>query len=194
MDKLLNIYHLHEGSRALGPGLRYIIWVQGCNQNCRGCISSESRPMTVNQLVRIDTLAESIIHKKDIDGITISGGEPFLQATKLTSLLQMVKEEKPNLNVMVFTGYTIEQLCTEKARVFMAYIDLLIDGPYVENLNNERGMRGSSNQRFHFFTDKLLPYREELEKGERKNEIITDADGTHIVGIPRKDIRFKVFN
>lgn len=189
MDQLINIYHIHEGSRALGPGLRYVVWVQGCIQDCKGCVSPNSRPITVNQLINTDRLAESIIQKKDIDGITISGGEPFLQASQLTRLLQIVKKKRPDLTVMVFTGYTLGQLNTKKARDFLKHIDLLVDGPYVEGLNDGKGIRGSSNQRLHFLTDKLLSYRDELEKGGRNNEIITDVNGTHIIGIPRKDIR-----
>lgn len=194
MDQLINIYHIHEGSRALGPGLRYIVWVQGCMQNCKGCISPDSRPISVNQLVNIDTLAESIIQKRNIDGITISGGEPFLQASQLTKLLQIVKGKRPNITVIVFSGYTLGQLSTEKAKDFLNYIDLLIDGPYIEELNDGKGIRGSSNQRLHFLTDKLLPYKDELEKGGRNNEIVTSTDGTHIIGIPRKDVRLKIFN
>ena len=194
MSQLLNIYHIHESSIALGPGLRYIIWVQGCIQNCKGCVSLESRPTTLKHLVHIETLAKSIIQKQGIDGITISGGEPFLQAHSLTTLLQIIKEKRPELNVMVFTGYTIDQLHSEKALEFMKYIDLLIDGPYIEELNDDKGIRGSSNQQLHFLTDKLLPYKEELEKGGRSNEIVTDTNGTYIIGIPRKDVRFKIFN
>lgn len=192
MNHLLNIYHIHEGSRSLGPGLRYIIWVQGCIQNCKGCVSPDSRPTTLNHIIHIETLAKSIIQKRDIDGITISGGEPFLQASNLTRLLQIIKEKRPELNVMVFTGYTIDQLHSEKAKEFMKYIDLLIDGPYVEELNDGVGIRGSKNQHLNFLTDKLLPYKEELEKGGRNNEIIANSNGTYIIGIPRTDIKSKI--
>ena len=194
MIKYLNIYHISEGSRALGPGLRYIIWVQGCMQHCEGCISPQSRPMTVNQLISIETLVESIVAKSDIAGITISGGEPFLQASKLTTLLQEVKKRRPELTVMVYTGYTIKQLDSDVAKEFLQYIDLLIDGPYVDELNDEKGLRGSSNQRLHFLTDRLLSYQDDLENGGRTNEIIIGKDGTHIIGIPRKDTRTSIIN
>lgn len=190
----LNIYHISEGSRALGPGLRYIIWVQGCMQRCEGCISPQSRPMTVNQLVSIEKLTESIVAKKDINGITISGGEPFLQASKLTALLQNVKKRRPELTVIVYTGYTIKQLDSDIAKKFIQYIDLLIDGPYVDELNDEKGLRGSSNQKLHFLTDRLCSHREELENGDRTNEIIIGKSGTHIIGIPRKDIKPSITN
>ena len=185
--EMLNIYHICNGSCALGPGKRYVIWVQGCLQSCKGCISPDSRPLVEKMLIGIDNMAADIIATKNIDGITISGGEPFLQATNLSSLLQIVKEKRPELNVLVFTGYTLEQLSSDKAKLFMTYIDLLIDGPYIDQLNDEVGLRGSSNQRFHYLTDRLLPYKDEMEKGGRSNEIVVTPDGTHIIGIPRKD-------
>lgn len=191
MVKLLNIYHICNGSYALGPGKRYIVWVQGCLQNCKGCISPDSRPLTEKMLVSIDKMAADIIETKDIDGITISGGEPFLQATNLSYLLQIVREKRPELNVLVFTGYTLEQLSSEEAKRFLAYIDLLIDGPYINHLNDEVGLRGSSNQRFHYLTNRLLPYKDEMEKGGRNNEIVVTQNGTHIIGIPRKETSVK---
>lgn len=191
MAKMLNIYHICSGSHALGPGNRYVVWVQGCLQNCKGCISPESRQIIENLLIGIDKLAADIIGTIDIDGITISGGEPFLQATNLSVLLQIIRKKRPELNVIVFTGYTLEQLSTDKAKKLLEYIDLLIDGPYIDNLNDEIGLRGSSNQRFHYLTERLLPYKDEMEKGGRNNDIVIDSKGTHIIGIPRKDTLLK---
>lgn len=191
MVKMLNIYHICNRSSALGPGKRYVFWVQGCLQNCKGCISPQSRPLTENMLIGIDKMAADIIATKDIDGITISGGEPFLQATNLSNLLQIVKGKRPELTVLVFTGYTIEQLSTDKAKRFMTFIDLLIDGPYIDHLNDESGLRGSSNQRFHYLTNRLLPYKDEMERGGRNNEIVVTSNGMHIIGIPRKDTSVK---
>ena len=193
MDRL-NIYHICENSIALGPGMRYVIWVQGCLQNCKGCITPLSRPFVAKHLIKVDELAQSIIDNHKINGITISGGEPFLQATMLTRLLQIVNEKRPELDVLVFTGYTLEQLVSEKAKALLSYIDLIIDGPYIENLNPGIGLRGSSNQRFHFLTEKLCPYQDELKKGERNNEIIIGTKGIRIIGIPRKDINIHDFS
>ncbi len=195
MDEL-NIYYICEKSISLGPGTRFVIWVQGCLQCCKGCITPNSRPLYIKHLVKVNDLAKSIIQNEKIDGITISGGEPFLQATNLAKLLKIIKQYRPELNIIVFTGYTIEQLTTDIAKNLLQYIDLLIDGQYIEELNVTQGLRGSSNQRFHFLTNRMLPYQIELEKGGRYNEIITGDDGTHIIGIPRKDINIKylVFN
>lgn len=185
---MLNIYRISERSSALGPGTRFVIWVQGCLQKCKGCITPQSRSLKIRHLVSIDKLARSIINDNQINGITISGGEPFLQATSLTKLLRAVKEKRNDLNVIVFTGYTIEQLLSEKAGRFMDYIDVLIDGPYLEDQRAEKGLRGSLNQRFHFLTDNLRQFQDELKNGENRHEIVFEPDGTHIIGIPPKDL------
>lgn len=189
MEAWLNIYYICEQSIALGPGKRFIIWVQGCLQHCQGCITPLSRSLEVTHLIRVEDLAEKIVANDKIDGVTISGGEPFLQATNLTKLLEVIRKKRPELNVIVYTGYTIEQLTSEKAKKLLEYIDLLIDGPYIDNLNDEKGLRGSSNQRFHYLTNKLMKYNNEIESCGRNNEIIIGTDGTHIIGIPRKDIK-----
>lgn len=192
----LNIYRICEKSSALGPGTRFVIWVQGCIQHCKGCITPQSRPLEIDHLISVETLVKAIINSKNIEGITISGGEPFLQAKNLAKLLESVKSRRPEINVIAFTGYTLEQLITGKPQELLHHIDLLIDGPYIEELNDGKGLRGSSNQRLHFLTNKLLPFKEQLEKGGRNNEVILESNGMHIVGIPRKDINIKnhVFN
>lgn len=187
----LNIYHVCEQSIALGPGTRYVIWVQGCMQHCKGCITPQSRPLEIKHLINVHDLANSIIKNKHIDGITISGGEPFLQATNLAKLLNTVKQSRPELTVLVFSGYKYEQLSTDTAKSLLQYIDLLIDGPFMDELKEEKGLRGSSNQRFHFLTERLRLYQDELENGCRTNEVIIGENGTHILGIPRNDIDIK---
>jgi anaerobic ribonucleoside-triphosphate reductase activating protein len=194
MESLLNIYNICEQSIALGPGKRFVMWVQGCLQNCPGCITPLSRPLNVKNLIRVNDIAERIVANNEIEGVTISGGEPFLQATNLAKLLEIVQKERPELNILVYTGYTIEQLTSLKAKTLLKYIDLLIDGPYVDKLNDERGLRGSSNQRFHYLTNKLKKDSAEIENCGRNNEIIIGTDGTHIIGIPRKDIKTSLIN
>lgn len=189
----LNIYHISEESIALGPGKRYVIWVQGCMQRCKGCISPSSRSFDINQLVFVEDLAQRIIDNKNIQGITISGGEPFLQATNLTNLLNLVKAQRPDLNVLVYSGYVIEQLDTEKAKNFLSCIDLLIDGPFVERLKTNKGLRGSTNQRLHFLSDSLIEYKEELLNGERNNEVYIKDDSIRIIGLPREGIDIEKF-
>lgn len=188
-SRLLSIYDIcQQGSRALGPGLRYVVWTQGCPFRCEGCATPASRPISNAKQIRISELAQDIMSRKDIEGITISGGEPFLQAGVLADLTRLVLEVRPELTILLFTGYLLESLNWPEARRLLTYVDLLIDGPYVQHLNDRKGLRGSSNQRLHFLTSRLLPWKEELENGKRKVEVHVGSDRIKAFGIPSPDL------
>jgi len=185
---ILNIYELCKEVCTLGHGLRYVIWVQGCLRNCRNCTSPESRKMIEKKLVDVEHLAQSITENNKLEGITISGGEPFLQASKLVTLLKKVNVQRSDLNVIIYTGFKIEDLTWDSAKELLALTDLLIDGEYIEDLNDNKGIRGSSNQRFHYLTNKLTKYKEEMENGIRNGEIYLNnkANNFLYVGVPNK--------
>lgn len=191
MDKkIINVYDLSRlGTRALGPGLRYAIWTQGCLQHCKGCTTPESRPVVPKQIIDASALAGDIIAKEGIKGITISGGEPFLQAGSLAGMLTKVHKERPELDVIVFSGYPIEVLTWDDAKRLLAETDVLIDGKFEIENKTEKGLRGSSNQRIHFLTDRLLPWKDELENGSRILEVFVKEDRQITIGIPTDDIR-----
>ena len=108
-SSLLSIYDIcRNGTKVLGPGLRYVIWTQGCPFHCEECATPESRPITKDKEVPIITIAQDILAQPGIKGITISGGEPFLQAASLFNLLKMVLKERPELTVIVYTGYQLD--------------------------------------------------------------------------------------
>ena len=164
--EILNLLDIERhGTRALGPGLRYAIWTQGCPFNCPGCVTPEGRPIVAAKIIDTTTLANDIIGNKNISGITISGGEPFLQAVSIAVLLEKVQLSRPELNVIIFTGF---------------------DGQYIESKNDGVGLRGSSNQRLHFLTDRLLPYKENLQSGKRQVELTLNINSTDAIGIPLK--------
>ena len=184
---LLNLLALERrGTRALGPGLRYALWTQGCPFACPGCVTPEGRPVEPAQVVEVEALAADIVANGLISGVTISGGEPFLQARSLDCLLKLVKERRPELDVIVFTGFLRENLRSEEALSVLARTDLLVDGPYVAELNDGKGLRGSSNQRLHFLTDRLVRHREELLSGKRQVEVRFNGGVTDVIGIPLK--------
>jgi anaerobic ribonucleoside-triphosphate reductase activating protein len=175
-----------QGSRALGPGLRYVVWTQGCPFCCPGCISPEGHSVGAGHIVAISSLVADIAGNKAVSGLTVSGGEPFLQAHALLRLLSQLRARRPDLDVIVFTGFKIEQLSWTEAQQALRLIDVLIDGPYVDSLNDGRGLRGSSNQRIHCLTDRLAAHRDDMERGPRSVEMNV-ADGyVRNVGIPLK--------
>ena len=168
----------------LGPGERFCLWVQGCRQRCPGCISPESREEGAGHPIPTNALAVEIV-LSGMDGLTISGGEPFLQAPALTELLDQIRAKK-DMGVIVYTGYTLEYLQTlPEARELLGRVDLLIDGPYVQALDDGKSLRGSSNQRVICLTER---YRDALclyGQDGRENQVFSHGAYGSIVGIPQ---------
>lgn len=183
----ISIHRLcREGSKALGPGLRYVVWTQGCPLRCKGCLTPGGHSTERRMTVKATELAEDIASRKNIAGVTISGGEPFIQADALSDMVEKLHTIRPELTVIIFTGFLKENLIEPQQQRLLSMTDLLIDGPYVEEKNNGKGLRGSSNQRLHFLTDRLLEHREELEYGKRRLEVIVSNKEIIQIGIPNK--------
>lgn len=189
MPTLLNIAALTPATAALGPGRRFALWVQGCPFRCKGCLAPQWIPFTRANILDIEHLARQIVLQEGLDGISISGGEPMVQAGELADLLTLVRAERPAFNVIVFSGFRIEQLHWPEAQRLLAAADLLVDGLYQQKRNDGQGLRGSSNQRFHFLTGRLLPFRDAIA-GERQSlEYQIQPDGVLQVGIPPLDFQ-----
>ena len=187
----LNIYEYQEATYALGPGKRFALWVQGCPFNCKGCMTPDSTPFSKNKVYSVKRIAEKILDIQDLFGLTISGGEPFMQADQLQSLIGILKHNRPSLNYIVYSGFKIERLKWPAASLLLKEIDVLIDGLYVEKLNDNIGLRGSANQRSHFITDRLLMYKDHFHLAERSQEEYSKNDGKLFVGL-RPKLKTKV--
>ena len=156
MKDLIRVAQREPVVHSLGPGSRYCLWVQGCNRACPGCVTPMSRAMEGGYTMTVGALAAEIALTMP-DGITISGGEPFLQAEALAELLRKVREEfRCDVNVIVYTGYLLEELQKlPEAAALLQQTDLLIDGPSVQELDDGKSLRGSSNQRVIPLTERL---------------------------------------
>lgn len=186
----INIYMRQAVTEALGPGKRYALWVQGCRRRCKGCISPDSRSFDGGSWMDAAGLAEEIVQTKAVEGITISGGEPFLQAEALCELIACIKSKKDH-GVIVYTGNSYEQLlhCADVfVQKLLSYTDILIDGEYIEDLNDGKSLRGSSNQRVLFLTSRYEGERESFGKDGRNVELYIRKDRMRMVGIPSKEI------
>lgn len=134
-----------------GPGLRYSVFTQGCTHRCPGCHNPESQPAEGGVETPIQTVLDEIKANKLIQGVTLSGGEPFEQAEPCVVLAKACKEM--GLSVWAYSGYTFEALAemaksNEAVAQLLAIIDVLVDGPFVEKLHSyELKWRGSRNQR-----------------------------------------------
>lgn len=134
----------------LGPGRRLGIWLSGCSADCPGCMSPELRDRRPEDRVPLETIGRLVErHADEIDGVTISGGEPFEQAEELHGLARLLRERGVD-DILVYTGWTIDAVRADEwgSRV-LELISTLIDGPYVDELNDGVGIRGSSNQTVH---------------------------------------------
>jgi anaerobic ribonucleoside-triphosphate reductase activating protein len=170
-------------TKALGPYSRFAIWVQGCLKRCPGCISKDSQPLDGGYEAETTTLGETIISTPDIEGITISGGEPFLQSEALVDLVNRVKL-KMNVGVIVYTGNNFEEIENDE---LTKLCDVIIDGEYIENLNDGLSLRGSSNQNIHLITKRYENAVKNLYGAQgRKTELHLREDETILVGIPDK--------
>ena len=187
--ELINVAEICPATRALGPGLRSVLWVQGCPFNCAGCIAKEWTALKVNKLLTVDQVVDQLLSDSRVAGITVSGGEPMLQARALSQVIRFARERR-KLNIICFTGYQLEHLRqrppNQWVSSFLETVDVLIDGQYVRELNDNTGLRGSSNQRIHFLTQELFGI--DFEKQIRTNEIqILDGQAL-LIGIPPKEI------
>ncbi len=146
--KFLNVF---KETISDGTGLRYSIYLSGCKHACAGCHNPESWDEN-NGCELTDEVLEDMIKEIKanplLDGITISGGDPFFSPDDLFALVKRLKEVT-QMNIWCYTGYTIEYIHKQPnmARV-LDYIDTLVDGPYIEKLRDPNlKFRGSSNQR-----------------------------------------------
>lgn len=154
----LNIAEIDVVEGAAGPGRRMVAWLQGCLKRCPGCANGPFLTRRESQLFSVEELLEKISAQDGIDGITLSGGEPLLQAEALTPFLEEVHSK--GLNIVSYSGYTLEELQAQhKAAIdaFLQHIDLLIDGEYQQALPRAGAYRPSSNQRLHFLSNRISP-------------------------------------
>jgi anaerobic ribonucleoside-triphosphate reductase activating protein len=191
----MRMYSEEQRSDVLSPkGLyRYILWAQGCERNCKGCMTKDSRPIDGGYERDMAELAADILKVKDIEGLTISGGEPFLQSTAIVELIKTIRITQ-DLNVTIYTGNSYEDLRksnSESTLELLSLIDVLIDGEYVAELDDGMSLRGSSNQRAIRLSDR---YSEELIKNAygsetRRAVIRADSDGITLIGVPNNTQR-----
>ena len=193
------IKHIHYPVTCLGPGNRVGIWTVGCCHGCKGCVSQNLWDFDTSKQIAVDGIVDEVAHYKASNadlGVTISGGDPFLQ-DDLPELLQRINALGIE-DVLVYTGFTLEELLQkfpEFEQRYAQYIGVLIDGRYVEELNDNKPLRGSSNQRILFFKQSLLLRYQSVLSSERKFQFeVTQEGKLNVYGVPPKGFLDNISN
>ncbi len=145
---MIRLYGTVNDSIVDGPGLRYVVFTQGCPHHCKGCHNPNSHDLLGGYLVDMKDLLLEIDKNSLLDGITISGGEPFIQAKNLISFIKEIK--KRHLHIMIYSGYTFEEIMSlgKDERELLSLCDTLVDGRFIQSQRSlSLRYKGSLNQR-----------------------------------------------
>lgn len=143
-----------------GPGFRTAIFTQGCPHHCPGCHNPQTHDFDGGTWIETEEIIKPILNNILLDGITLSGGEPFCQAEACAEIARAARES--GLNVWSYSGYTYEQLASGKDewKMLLSELDVLVDGPFIMDKKTlDARFRGSSNQR-------LIDVQKSLKSGE----------------------------
>ena len=188
-ELVLNLAAVTSATRSLGPGKRAAIWVQGCQKRCPGCLAQEWLEIVPAHLHRIPALSEILLSDPEIEGLTLSGGEPMLQAAALAKLVSSMRTRR-DLNVICYSGYLLVELRNNPPSPGVAdlleAVDVLIDGAYVDELNDDIGLRGSSNQQVHHLTSRLAGF--DFTTAPRSVEIKISDGEVFLIGVPTRAV------
>jgi anaerobic ribonucleoside-triphosphate reductase activating protein len=160
MSERLRLNGFLSRSRANGPGVRAVVWVQGCTLACPGCFNPNTHTNQPARVADVRELADTIARTEGIEGITLTGGEPFQQARAVRALLRMVRRrmQETTLSVVVFTGYTWKEIklnavacsCFEEVLV-----DVVLLGRYQQGKpRTDWGLAGLPGKTIHFHTNR----------------------------------------
>lgn len=181
MMSALRVHAMERHSRANGPGVRFVIWVQGCTLGCTGCFNPATHP-SGGEAVAVAEIARAV-RASGADGVTVSGGEPFEQPDALLDLVTSLA----GTSIIVFSGFTRGEIERQPlGPAILARIDVLVDGRYVEKRRLARGLRGSANQVVH-----LLSARHQMADIEATpvGEVVIGPDGAvRVSGVDPLDV------
>ena len=150
----IRVLDIIEETMADGPGLRTSIYCAGCLHHCPGCHNPQSWDMNGGKEMSIDDVME-VIKSEEFSNVSFSGGDPFYQVEGFMELAKRIKAET-NKTIWCWTGFTYEEiLADKKLSMMLPYIDVLVDGPFIEaKKDKDLLFRGSSNQRIIYLSGK----------------------------------------
>jgi anaerobic ribonucleoside-triphosphate reductase activating protein len=199
---VLQVSRMHHPVTVLGYGTRLGLWVQGCTLACLGCVSRdtwESDPSTAMSVDDVAVAAAILVGDGPLDGITISGGEPFQQAPALQALLARVADDPrlgaADVDVLAYSGYPWEELVARHTPL-LGMLDAVIPEPYDARRPAGGPLRGSDNQRIVTLSE-LGRQRYTADGpvdggGRPRIQLAADADGIWMIGVPGRGDMAKV--
>jgi anaerobic ribonucleoside-triphosphate reductase activating protein len=152
-DVNIRIAGIANDSIVDGPGIRYTIFAQGCDKRCEGCHNPKTWDKNGGYVKNLPEIIDEINKNPMLDGVTFSGGEPFLQAKEFADLAKFIRENTP-LNIISYSGYTYEYLLENATpengyRELLSELDYLIDGEFIlDEKSHDLDFMGSKNQRY----------------------------------------------
>lgn len=157
-DNRISILDVVEDTIVDGPGFRTAIYAAGCTQQCPGCHNPDSWDIRRGTPVTVDTILNKVLRNEFAD-VTFTGGDPLMQAPAFARLAKAIKEQSTK-TIWCYTGFTFEAILNNpKVMTLLPYIDILVDGRFVEKLKDESLLfRGSKNQR-------LIDVKQSLKQG-----------------------------
>ena len=172
----------------LGPGRRIALWVAGCPLRCPGCITPELLEADSGKTVPVERVTTRILDvEMPLDGITLTGGEPFAQADALSALIDKVLAYRPEWSIFAYSGFRFAKLqrMDEATIGLLGRIDVLIDGPYLRESPSIHPLVGSSNQEVHYLTARGAALRTEVEthSSDEANLGVSKHGHTSLIGI-----------
>ena len=126
-----------------GTGVRFVVFVQGCAHHCRGCHNPGTWDFNGGEYITPEALAEIIKSKPYIDGVTLSGGDPFYQQA---ACLELMEHLPADTDLWIYTGFEYDEI---KDTALAKRANVIVTGPYIEELRCVGQMYGSSNQEIH---------------------------------------------
>ena len=151
VSNILHLGHRLDRSEIYGPGIRSVFWTQGCTLACKGCWNTQYWPSRGGEEISVSAILSQLEELKDIEGITLLGGEPLQQPKACLELIQGCKEM--GLSVFIYTGYEPSEF-DEVMQSCFDLCDIAVTGRYVQELRDTTlRWRGSRNQQVHFISD-----------------------------------------
>ena len=163
------------------------IWTIGCKRKCVNCSNPELWEENPGKDISIETITGIIEKYKDkTDGVTITGGEPFLQPEELLSLVEKIRKIGID-DILIYTGFSFEELYENPlAKKIIDLSGVIVDGEYIDELNNNVGMKGSENQRVFVINKSLSEKYKDFSSVKRQSEIVNNGGKIMSIGIPLK--------